>query len=239
MQNKMRAAEKLQPTIKKLQDIAGKKEFRVKSAYQLFVEDKMKVMKATKATKQLGSMMKEIAALWKDVPAKEKEKYEKMQQREKAKQTDVNKEWDKAFDASWGDIEQYLDAEEANQEELKQIKKDSRKADKEKAKKKKVELKAARVAKKHATRVKRSTRTVRAKHLKTKRPAPTKKVSNASSESNIAKMQSMMVGLPKHWNVRESTSRPGFFYYVNEITNQSTSQRPVAAGAAPLLKRGR
>jgi len=201
--------EQLTPIIDTLESTAGKKELRPRSAYNHFMKEKLAAGKAGAAGGCKG--WSDVGALWKSMSDKQKQPYFKMNADDKQKADVVKKEWSTQFDKHWADIEMHMEAEDNIKKDriLKRIEDKKLKA----ATKKKMssERKKQKMSeKKH--RITRNVRTVRT-------PA-----SGTRTSDTIA---SLTRGLDtSRWEVRESTNKPGFLYYLNKQTRQSQAERP-------------
>jgi len=222
--------DKLTPIVESLEGIAAKKELRPKSAYQLFCKEKFAAAKANKTGG--AKSFKDIGALWKTMSAKQKEPYEKMHKDAIAKASAVKKEWGQAFDKHWATLEKHLEAEE--------------KLHGEKMKKRDADRKDKALQKKRVkTEKKKQLSLEKKRRASFKRGVTAPRASRAvSGVSSAARIKELSRGLDTSvWEVRESTSRPGFFYYLNKRTRESTADRPKASrqpdGAGPPAQRQR
>jgi len=202
--------EQLAPIVESLESIASRQELRKpRTAYQVFMKEKLS---AGKLSKSGGcKSFKEGAEMWKALTPKQKEPYEKINKDAKAKSEAVKKEWGDAFDKHWEDLEKHLEAEQ-------KIKNES--MERRVAAKKEKAVAAKRMK---SDRNKAAVRRGAAKPARTvqrQRPGS----APASSASIIAeKMRGLDASV---WEVRESTNRPGFFYYLNKKTQQTFAERP-------------
>lgn len=224
--------DKLAPIVESLESIAAKKELRPRTAYMIFVKEKMQAGKGTKGS--CCAKVAEYAAQWKTLSAKQKEPYLKMHKDEVAKADAIKKEFGQTFDKHWKDLEKHLEAEEKIKEEKKLQKVATEKAKTAEAKKTRL------MRKKHAQVEKKKRAAVRQRAI-VQAPSATPRMGRAvagrtSSASRIAELSR---GLDTStWEVRESTSRPGFFYYLNKKTRQSTAERPKNTRAAVHAGKG-
>jgi len=224
--------DKLAPIVESLEGIAAKKELRPRTAYQIFVKEKLqKANKAGGGRANFG----EAAAQWKALSAKQKEPYLKMNKDEVAKSDAIKKEFGQTFEKHWKDLEKHLEAEEKIKEEKMTHKKAAEKAKVAEAKKTRLmRKKHAQVEKKKRAAVKqRSATLVSASRSLVQAPTPRMGRAAAGRTSSTSRIAELSRGLEtSSWEVRESTSRPGFFYYLNKKTRQSTAERPKNSRAA-------
>jgi len=216
--------EQLAPIVESLENIAAKKELRTpKSAYQCFMTEKLQ---AGRLGKSGGcKSFKEAAVLWKSLSEKQKEPFVKLHSDAKAKSAAVKKEWGDAFDKHWDDLEKHLEAEELVKEESIKRRLSTQKA------------KAVAAKKFRADSLKKKQKGMRrvvpsGKASTPARPAGRQRLGSApaSSASIIAdKMRGLDTSV---WEVRESTNRPGFFYYLNKKTHQTFAERPKSTRSA-------
>lgn len=210
----------LTPIVESLESIAAKKELRVRSAYQIFVTEKLQENKKGKGGD--CKSFKEAGNLWKTMTAKQKEPYMKTHADDQAKANAVKKEWGKTFDKHWNDLEKHLEAEEELCTERIKKRVTERKEKATLAKKMKQDKK------KHLAGSKKRRAPLRASSFPGSAPART------SSGAEIARLSK---GLDTDvWEVRESTRNVGFFYYFNKRTRQSMADRPKNARGAPAAK---
>lgn len=206
----------MEPIIGSLSGIAAKPELRPKSAYMRFVAEKMQLGKTSKAGG--CKTIKEAAGLWKTMEAKQKEPYLKMAKADKAKADSAKKEFGDAFDTHWDAIEKIFDEEAGHKKE-----KIRKHAAEKKANAVKVKTEKATRKKQLMAERKRRAATMRGAPAVARTPARAAKPVGNSAD-HIAKLKR---GLDTSvWEVVESRSKPGFFYYRNLITNQSVGERP-------------
>jgi hypothetical protein len=203
--------EQLTPIIDTLQGTAGKKELRVASAYNHFMKEKLAAGKAGTAGGCKG--WTEVGALWKSMSDKQKQPYLKMSADDKQKAEVVKKEWSSQFDKHWAAIEAHMEAEENIKKERIQKGIEDKKLKAATKKKMSAERKKQKMSEKKQ-RIARSVRTTR---------------TPASGRGSADTIASLTRGLDTTlWEVRESTNKPGFLYYLNKKTRQSQAERPKA-----------
>lgn len=220
-QHDMLSKDKLETISRTLEGLAGKKELRPRSAYLCFTKEKCgKDVKGRISIKEAGT-------LWKTMSAKQKEPYVKMHNDAVAKADAVKKEFSQTFDKHWAALEKHLDAE---------------------AKMKEERVKRNTAEKKAKDRLAKKTRLERKKHMRAQkmragvRRAPTRAAPRATSapRSSAARIAELSRGLDTSiWEVRESTTRPGFFYYLNKRTRESTADRPRVSAKRPAPPEGK
>lgn len=230
MQSHHHGAPAIAPIVENLESIAANKALRPRSAYQFFVEEKLKLGKENKPDG--CKSFKDAGALWKTLTAKQKEPYVKMNKDSVAAAEAVKKEWGKTFDKHWADIEKHLEAEDKSRAEKAKNRAAQQKEQAAQAKKQKTERKKHLIADKKRRAAARTGRTI-----------PRARSAHTSSAVRCAELSR---GLDTSlWEVRESTSRPGFFYYLNKKTRETTAERPKSSrsgaplGSAPSRQRTR
>jgi len=205
----------LNPIVESLTNIAQKKELKPKSAYQIFMEEKL-AKKGEKGGECKN--FKEVSALWKGMTAAQKEPYNKKHNDLVKKAEAAKKEFSSAFDKNWAAFEKHL---EATAEEKKQLAEKNKAAKKAKA----AATKASRGRKKAGVKKSIIKRTTTARTPARSGSAPVSRTNASSRSSN--EIASLQRGLDlDEWEVRESTRNVGFFYYYNKKTKQSTAERP-------------
>lgn len=214
--------EQMAPIMQSLESLAAKKELRkIPSAYQFFLTEKLKKGQPD-GLKGFGA----VSALWKTLPPKQKEAYEKMNKNAKTKKAAAEKEWEKEFTKHWDKLEKHLEAEEGEKQE--------------KIAKRKVEQKTKKLEAKNksASRKKQLAAEKRKRALTRGRVASIPVADRpASRVASTTRIKQLAEGLDTSiWEVRESTTRPGFFYYLNKITRNSSAERPTVKrpGSAPV-----
>lgn len=196
-----------------LEGVARKKELvTARSAYAIFMKESM-----SKDNKNRCKSIKEAGALWKTMSAKQKEPYAKQFNDQKVAADAVKKEWGQTFEKHWSALEKHLEAEE-------QVAKDnSKRKYRNLVESKKMEKKVKADRKKHLAAEKK-----RRAAMRQGRVARVE----SSRKSSATRIAELSRGLDTSlWEVRESTSRPGFFYYLNKRTRQSSAERPSSRGA--------
>lgn len=247
----MLSDEKLASIHSALEGLAAKKELRARSAYNIYCAEKAGKSQAGAAAGGKGKSLKDAAAAWKAMTTKQKEPYTKKANEEKATKAAAVKAFNDKFSQHFDSIQKHLAAEAEIKTEMKEKKVAEFKASRKAARGVAAKQKAARAADRKNRAEKAAQRAKR--HLPTRAPpgarpagrppARTSQVAMpqpSAAETREIRNSEMMRGLdPITWEVRESTTRPGFFYWFNKMTKQALPSKPPSDTSAPPPKRRR